>query len=64
MALRAEIVDLVRADLFEHAVEITGIGQIAVMKEEALAVDRGVLEQVINAASIEAARRRIMPWTV
>ena len=53
MALRAEVVDLVRFDPVQQTVQIARIGQIAVVQKECFAVYRRVIEQMIDAAGVE-----------
>jgi len=55
MALGRQIIDLVGMDLFQQPVEVARVGQIAIGKEEALVVQRLVVEEVVDAAGVEGA---------
>ena len=52
--LRAQIVDLVGYDGLEHAVEVAGIDQVAVVRPERCAGRMGVFEQMIDPPGVEA----------
>jgi hypothetical protein len=56
VALRAEVVDLVRGDLVHHLGEAAGVGEVAVMEQEAGADDVRVLVEVVDALGVEARR--------
>ena len=56
VALSAEMVNLVRLDVPQQLHQVEGVGQIPVVEEEPLAVDVGILIEMIDAAGIECAR--------
>lgn len=53
MALRAEVVDLIRLHLLHNMDEARRIRQIAVMKDEVAMMDMRVFIQVIDAIGVE-----------
>ena len=53
VALRGEVVDLVRLDLLDDADQVGGIGQIAVMQVQAHAALVRILVQMIDAVGVE-----------
>ena len=56
MALRGQVVDFVRLYLLHNADQIGGVGQIAIVQNEAAIGRMRVLVQMVNAAGIEAGR--------
>ena len=55
VALRAEVVDLVRRGLLDQPVQVARIGQVAVVQEEAFVEQLAVVVEVIDAARVERA---------
>lgn len=53
MALRAEIVDLVGLDLLDDANQVGGIGEVAVVQDEAPILFVGILVKMIDALGVE-----------
>ena len=56
VALRAEVVDLVRLEFVDQFDQIDRVGQVAVVKEKLHAIDVRILVQVIDAIGVEGAR--------
>ncbi len=56
VALRAEIVDLVRLDRLEHAAQRRAVGKIAVMEGELFARDVGIVIEMVDAVGVEQTR--------
>jgi len=53
MALRGEVVDLVRLHLLDHTDEIGRVRDVAIMKHEAPSSDVRILDKVIDAIRVE-----------
>ena len=53
MALRGEVVDLVRLHLLNDANQISAVGQVAIVQDELAVIDMRVSVQMINAVSVE-----------
>src|SRR5690606_482402 len=55
MRLYTEVVDYIRANLFDQPVEVGGIGEVSKMQEQPPAVNIRIIGQVINTSRIERA---------
>ena len=53
MALGCKIVDLLGLDLFQHPVQVAGIGHIPVVQEEPAPGDFGIVVDVVDARGVE-----------
>jgi hypothetical protein len=53
MAHRAQVVDLVRLDFAHDAIQVRGVGQVAIVQEEILVLDVGILVDVVDAFGVE-----------
>jgi len=53
VALRRQVVDLVRPHFLHHANQVGGIGQVAVVQDQAPVLGMGVLVEVIDAVGVE-----------
>ena len=53
MALRRQVVDLVRLYLLDYADQVGGVGQISIVEDEILVCYMGILIEVIDAIGIE-----------
>ena len=56
MTLRRKIVDLVRRDLLEQAVETARVDKIAVMQKQTLAEEFRIVVEMVDPASVERTR--------
>ena len=53
MALRAQVIDLVGVDSFEHPPQSRAVGQIAIVQSQPGATEMRVVIEMVDAASIE-----------
>ena len=63
MALGAEVVDLVGADLFHQRRRGSTVGEVGVMQVEPFADDRVAGRQVVDPLPVQVLERRTRPWT-
>ena len=61
VALRGEVVDLVRLDLLDDPGQVRGVGEIAVVQEEADALLVRVAVEVVDRSVLNDEARRLMP---
>ena len=55
MALRGEVVDLVRLAFLDDADQVRRIGEIAVVQDQPLVLDMGILIDVLDPLGVERA---------
>jgi hypothetical protein len=56
VALRGQVVHLVRHDLLDQPIQVVGVDHVAVVQEQALLIDLRVGVHVLDARAIEGAR--------
>jgi hypothetical protein len=59
--LRAEVIDLVGINCFEHPPQSRSVGQIAVVQSQIGAAEMGVVVEMVRGSVLKKLARRITP---